>query len=98
MLSIIHDESTFVQAAKESFMWEFEIQLRSVQEVQEFVALATAVPFPVQVGDRQYRANGKSFMEMFCLDLSHPLMISLQCSEAERDLFREAASHFLALS
>ena len=96
MLSIIHDKLIFVQAAKESFMREFQIRLRSVQDVQEFVALATAVPFPVQVGSDKYRANGKSFMEMFCLDLAHSLTVSLECNEAEFKLFREAASRFLA--
>lgn len=77
-------------------MREFEIRLRSVQDVQEFVALATAVPFPVRVGSEQYQANGKSFMEMFCLDLAHPLTAHLECNEAEFKLFHEAANRFLA--
>ncbi len=77
-------------------MWEFEIQLHSVQDVQEFVSLATAAPFPVRVGSDQYQANGKSFMEMFCLDFSHPLTATLDCSEAEFEGFRITVSRFLA--
>jgi len=76
-------------------MWEFEIQLRSVQDVQEFVALATTLPFTILVEDRHHRVNGKSFMEMFCLDLTHPLTTAAQCSEAEFQQFRDAAARFL---
>lgn len=77
-------------------MWEFEIQLRSVQDVQEFVSLATAAPFPVRVGSDAYQANGKSFMEMFCLDFSHPLTATLSCSRDEFESFRTTVSRFLA--
>ena len=49
-------------------MREFEIRLRSVQEVQDFVDLATTKPFTVLVCDDYHRVNGKSFMEMFCLN------------------------------
>ena len=76
-------------------MWEFEIRLQSVQDVQEFVALATGFPFPVQVGNDRYRANGKSFMEMFCLDYSRPLTASVECSEAEQAEFRTVLGRFL---
>ena len=86
----------FVQAAKGSFMREFRIMLRSVKDVQDFVSLATAAPFPVWVCSEQFQANGKSFMEMFCLDLTRVLTVSVECSEAECDLFRAAASRFMA--
>ncbi len=76
-------------------MWEFEIRLQSVRDVQEFVSLATGFPFPVVVGNDRYRANGKSFMEMFCLDFRCPLTASVECSEAERDTFRKALGRFL---
>ena len=76
-------------------MWEFEIQLRSVRDVQEFVALATTFPFPVRVGNDQYQANGKSFMEMFCLNFSHPLIAVVTCTEAEYQHFRSTVSRFL---
>ena len=76
-------------------MREFQIRLRSVQDVQEFVALATAVPFPVRVGSDKYRANGKSFMEMFCLDFNQPLRVVAQCSEEELEALCNDARKFL---
>lgn len=77
-------------------MREFQINLRSVQEVREFVGLATTMPFTVLVADRHHRVNGKSFMEMFCLDLTHPLTVSAQCGDAEFAQFRAVAQPFLA--
>ncbi len=77
-------------------MREFEIVLRSVQDVQEFVALATQRSFDVQISDGRHRVNGKSFMEMFCLDFTRPLKVSASCDEARFDEFRADALRFLA--
>jgi len=77
-------------------MQEFEIRLRSVQDVQEFVALATNQVFPVSVGNRDHQVNGKSFMEMFCLDFTKPLFATVKCSEQELLAFRAAIERFLA--
>ena len=73
---------------------EFEIQLTSVQDVQEFVALATAQPYAVTVGDIRHWVNAKSFMEMFCLDLTFPLTVRPECSPQEYEGFRMAAHRF----
>ncbi len=75
---------------------EFEIQLTSVKDVQEFVALATSKPFPVTVGNTRHRVNGKSFMEMFCLDFSFPLTARAECSQEDFDSFRKDAARFAA--
>ena len=77
-------------------MREFEIRLRSVQDVQDFVDLATTRAFPVHVFDDHRRVNGKSFMEMFCLNFSHRLMAALDCAEWEFEQFRQEAQRFLA--
>ena len=74
---------------------EFEISLTSVKDVQEFVALATSRPFPVTVGNSRHRVNGKSFMEMFCLNLREPLKATFQCSEEEYQKFCTDANRFL---
>ena len=73
---------------------EFQIQLTSVQSVQEFVALATARSYPVFVGSSRHWVNGKSFMEMFCLDLTFPLTARLECTAEEFEEFRKAAHRF----
>lgn len=77
-------------------MWEFEIRLTSVQDVRDFVSLATTRIFTVLVGNDQHRVNGKSFMEMFCLDFSRPLIAAAQCSEEEFLAFRQDAQRFLS--
>lgn len=76
-------------------MREFTIQLKSVQEVQTFVGLATSCAFPVQVVDDSHRVNGKSFMEMFCLNLTQPLTVRCQCGEEEFQQFCRDAEGFL---
>ena len=76
-------------------MRELRIQLRSVQDVLAFVALATSRTFPVRVGNAVHQVNGKSFMEMFCLNLREPLVASFQCSDAEYQQFCLDAHRFL---
>ena len=77
-------------------MLEFLIRLRSVRDVQDFVSLSTAQPFRVDVTDGNYTANGKSFMEMFCLGLAGPLTVSVDCDQNELNRFRWEARQFLA--
>ena len=77
-------------------MKEFAIRLASVQEVQEFVALATAQVFPVFVRDRYTQVNGKSFMEMFCLNFTHPLFAMAECGEEQLLQLLELMQNFLA--
>ncbi|MDY3225494.1 MAG: hypothetical protein SOW84_06440 [Candidatus Faecousia sp.] len=64
-------------------MKEFWIRLNSMDDVEEFVALATSRAFPICVRDEQHKIRGGSFMEMFCLDFSRPLRVVAQCSDEE---------------
>ena len=66
---------------------DFMIRLGSVRDVEEFVNLSTAQLYSIYLDDGAHRVNGKSFMEMFCLVLTRPLRVSLECSE-------EQARHF----
>ena len=75
-------------------MQEFEVRLRSVQDVQEFVGIATEQPFPVFVGNGGYKVDAKCFMEMFCLDFTRPLIATADCTEAEFARLRSAADRF----
>ena len=77
-------------------MKEFEIRIRSVQDVLSFVDIATSRPFPVLVGNEFHQVNGKSFMEMFCLNFSRPLRASMECSQEEYDQFLRDADRLLA--
>ena len=73
---------------------EFQVRLTCVQDVLDFVTLATARPFPISVGDRRNRVNGKSFMEMFCLDFRAPVTVRMDCTREEFEAFRADAARF----
>ena len=77
------------------FMREFAIRLRSVQDVQEFVDLATAKPFVIQVCDDRHRVNAKSFMEMFSLNFANRLTVQSEGYDWEFDQFLRDAQRFL---
>jgi len=73
-------------------MLEFAIRLGSVQDVQDFVAVATTRPFAITVRDDHNKISADSFMELFCLDFTRPLRVVCNCNEAEL----EALLHDLA--
>ena len=73
---------------------EFQVRLTCVQDVLDFVTLATGCSFPVTVADHHHRVNGKSFMEMFCLDYSAPITARLECTSEEFTRFRKDAARF----
>jgi hypothetical protein len=73
----------------------FRIQLRSAQDVEEFVSIATRRAFPVTVtNNNDHRVNGKNFMEMFSLDVSQPLWVCPECDEAEYHLLKWDVGRF----
>ena len=77
-------------------MQEFEIRLRSVQDVQEFVSLTVTRNFPITVRDEFNKIKADSFMELFCLDFSQPLRVVCDCSEEEMSQLKAALHRFLA--
>ena len=76
-------------------MREFEIRLGSVQDVQDFVALATSRRFLITVRDEHNKINAQSFMELFCLNFAHPLRVVAECTEAELEALMRDADRFL---
>ena len=77
-------------------MKEFQIELHSVQDTLDFVALATSRPFQVLVSSAHHQVNGKSFMEMFCLNLRLPQKVTVDCTEEEFRQFLLDTHRFLA--
>ena len=75
---------------------EFQIRIRSFQEVQEFIKLATVQPFRIQLGNDYQSANATSFMGVVSLDHRRPLRVSADCGKEEFDRFREKAARFWA--
>ena len=76
-------------------MREFEIRIKSVWDVLTFVNLATSRSFDVRVGNAFHQVNGKSFMEMFCLNFSQPLKATMTCTEEEYQQFLLDAASLL---
>lgn len=70
------------------------IHLASVNDVREFVSLATTQPYRVFVESGDRSVNAKSFMEMFTLDFSEPLRLNI--AEENEERFRLAAGKFIA--
>ena len=77
-------------------MKQFDIVLRSFQDVQDFVEMATIQPFRVLVGNDRARVNAKSFMGMFSLDYNMPIQVRADCTDEECDRFKAKAARFLA--
>ena len=77
-------------------MREFNVTVRSLGQVKEFVTLAMVQPFEVLVGNDHQQVNGKSFIGMFSLDYKQPVTICVKCSEEEFGAFRTAATALFA--
>ena len=92
----LYTNRTVLYRSKGGKIMEFNIRIRSFQEVQDFIKLATVQPFRVLLGNDFQSANATSFMGVVSLDHSHPLRVSADCGEEEFASFRNLASRFLA--
>lgn len=70
------------------------VRFQSLGDVKEFVGLATLQPYAVQVQDGDRLVNAKSFMEMFTINFTQPLLVEVAGKENEAD-FARAAKRFL---
>lgn len=75
-------------------MWSFYVNVHTIEEVQEFVALASVQPFDITVGNESQSVNGKSLMGYFCLDPFRPMQVRMVCTEEEYSRFYDAAEPF----
>lgn len=77
-------------------MKQFDIALRSFQDVQDFVSVATVQPYRVLAGNSHSWVNAKSFMGMFSLDFARLVQVRVDCDEDACCRFKQAAARFLA--
>ena len=77
-------------------MQEFEIELHSFRQVQDFVILAGQQPFDIRAGNSWQDINGKDLMGMFSLDYSRPVRIKMECSQEAFHTFQQEVCQFLA--
>ena len=75
-------------------MKEMQIRLRSFQEVQELVNLASSFDFPVMITDGVRNVNAKSIMCMFGMNLRRPVVLLLDCDDEDFEIFRIMAGRF----
>lgn len=67
-----------------------KVLLLGGDKVNDFVKIASQRSFPIFLCCGRYRINGKSLIGIFSLDLSKPLTVQVNCSDAEADdLFQE---------
>ena len=77
-------------------MVEFEINICSFQQVQEFVMLACEQAFDIRVGNERQHINGKDLMGMFSLDFSRPLRVRVGSDDEAVRAFRQQAEELFA--
>lgn len=77
-------------------MKEFEIVIRSFQQIREFISTAAVQPFQVLVGNESQMVNGKSFIGMVTLDCSRPLKVLCDCDGESFQNFRQQVAGLLA--
>ena len=92
---IIQQGFHFVQQ-EDTQMQKFHISLRSFQDVQEFISMATVQPFAILVGNEAQQVNGKSFIGMVSLDHSRPLQVQADCDCQAWQTFRKVVGKFIA--
>ena len=77
-------------------MGEFYIHIHSFQDLQDFVALATTKPFPIQLSNTSQSANATSFIALVSLDHRRPLRVTADCTDTEFAVLRQQAARFAA--
>lgn len=73
-------------------MKERQIRLRGVDNIREFVKVASSYPFDITVTSNEQRVNAKSILGLFSLDLTKCLIVSYN---AENRGFERALTRFV---
>ena len=76
-------------------MNEFSIRLSSVEEINQFIRIATLCPCDVHISSGTQTANAKAYMGVFSLDFGAPLQVTVCGPEDERDSFRLAIEPYI---
>ena len=76
-------------------MNEFSIRLSSVDEINQFIRIATLCPCEVYISSGTQTANAKAYMGVFSLDFAEPLQVSVSGPADERDSFRRSVETYI---
>lgn len=77
-------------------MKQFNVWMRSFEDIQTFVSLASQQPFDISVGTDEQDISAKSLMAVLGLNFRRPVPVRMECDEAQFTRFRTAAARFLA--
>ena len=73
----------------------FKIFLNSISDVKEFVNIASAQVYDIDVVSGRYIIDAKSIMGIFSIDLAKPIDIEVHGTDADMEHFKEAVSKFV---
>ncbi len=77
-------------------MKECKIKLNSIDDVKEFVGLANASKFDMDLLSGRYAVDAKSIMGIFSLDLTKELTLVVHSDSEESQDFLEEIDKFIA--
>jgi phosphocarrier protein HPr len=70
-------------------MFTSTIVLSNIEAVKKFVTLTNNYNFPINLTTDKYKIDAKSIMGIFSLDLSKPIQIEVDDSEADKESAKE---------
>ena len=73
-------------------MHTFQVKLQTVEDVKVFVTAASMASCDIDVLSGRYLVDAKSIMGLFSLNLSRPITVRVDGSDAEAEAFRAAVS------
>ncbi|HEX9062957.1 MAG TPA: HPr family phosphocarrier protein [Clostridia bacterium] len=74
-------------------MKTFNISLKSISDVKDFVNIVSRYDFDVDLSSGRYVVDAKSIMGIFSLDLSKPIKVQVYGEQAEK--FYEEVKNFV---
>jgi len=76
-------------------MLQFNINLRSIEDVKNFVTAASMVDCDIDVLSGRYLVDAKSIMGLFSLDLNKPVTVQVHGDAAAAESFRLAIANLI---
>lgn len=76
-------------------MTQCKISLGSIKQVNEFVALASASKFEIDIVSGRYVVDAKSIMGIYSLDLTKQLDLNIHADPSEAGDFIESINEFV---
>ncbi|MDL2273341.1 HPr family phosphocarrier protein [Oscillospiraceae bacterium OttesenSCG-928-G22] len=76
-------------------MKSFDVKLTSVTDVKTFSAAAGKLDADIDVVAGRYIIDAKSIMGLFSLDLSGPVRVEVNGTDAEAESFRKSIEQFV---